>query len=112
MLSATYADMSETTFQQIPNSTNAVESYNRLCKGNSPDPLEVAMMTTYKLDMAAAMQHLAVLSRMTVTYERQTPEARSIRSGAQGKARSKRRFAKVVDDAQGPPDKNSDFGKC
>ena len=111
MLSATCADMSETTFQQIPNSTNAVESYNRLCKGSSPDPLEVAMMTTYKLDMAAAMQHLAVLSGMTVTYERQTPEARSVRSSAQGKARNKRRFAKVVDDAQGPPDKISNFSK-
>ena len=111
MLSATCADMSEATFQQIPNSTNAVESYNRLCKGSSPDPLEVAMMTTYKLDMAAAMQHLAVLSGMTVTYERQTPEARSVRSSAQSKARNKRRFTKAVDDAQGPPDKIRDFSE-
>ena len=57
---------------------NAAESYNRLHKGGSPYHLEVAVMTTYKLDMAAAIQHLAVLSGTTVAYERQTPEARSV----------------------------------
>lgn len=110
MLSATFSEMSTTTFQKLPNTTNAVESYNRLCKGSSSDSLGIAMMTTYKLDMAAALQYLAALQGMAVTYEQQTPEARSIRSSAQNKARAKRRFADI-DDAQGPPDKKSDFGK-
>ena len=70
-------------FHRLPNSTNAVELYNRLCKGPTPDVLSVTMMMTYRLDMAAALQHLAVTSGMSVTYERQTPEARSNRASAQ-----------------------------
>ena len=96
-------------FYQLPDSTNAVESYNRLCKGPTPDVLSVAMMTTYRLDMAAALQHLAVTSGMSVTYERQTPEARSSRASAQSRARAKRRL-RDIDDAEGPPDKRKDFG--
>ena len=96
-------------FHWLPNSTNAVESYNRLCKRPTLDVLSVAMMTTYRLDMAAALQHLAVTSGMSVTYERQTPEERSSRASAQGRARAKRRL-RDIDDAEGPPDKRKDFG--
>ena len=89
---------------------NAVESHSRLSKGATQDVLSVTMMTTYKLDMPAALQHLAVTKGLPVVYEKQTPEASSIRANAQSKARMKQRF-NAVDDAQGPPDKRSDFGK-
>ena len=109
MLSAAFSEMDSSVFHQLPNSTNAVESYNRLCKGPTPDVLSVAMMTTYKLDMAAALQHLAATKGMSVAYEKQTPEARSIRACAQSRARAKRRL-RDLDDAEGPPDKRKDFG--
>lgn len=109
MLSAAFSEMESSVFYRLPDSTNAVESYNRLCKGPTPDVLSVAMMTTYRLDMAAALQHLAVTSGMSVTYERQTPEARSSRASAQSRARAKRRL-RDIDDAEGPPDKRKDFG--
>ena len=102
--------MNVANFYKLPNSTNAVESYNRLCKGSLPDPLGVAMMATYRQDMVAVLQHLAALQGMAVTYEPQTPEAQNVHSSAQSKARAKRRFAEI-DNAQGPPDKKSDFGK-
>ena len=111
MLSAAFSEMESSVFHRLPNSTNAVESYNRLCKGPTPDVLSVAMMTTYKLDMAATLQHLAVTSGMSVTYERQTPEARSSRASAQSRARAKRRL-RDLGDAEGPPDKKKDFGMC
>ena len=63
---------SHTLFHRLPNSTNAVESYTHLCKGPTPDVLNVAMMAIYKLDMAATLQHLAVTSGVSVTYERVT----------------------------------------
>ena len=46
-------------FDDIPSDTNAVESHNRVSKGSAPDVLKVALMTTYKVDMAAALEHLA-----------------------------------------------------
>ena len=110
MLLSAFSEMTSSTFLKLPNSTNAVESHNRLSKGTSQDVLSVAMMTTYKLDMSAALQHLAVTKGLPVAYEKQTPEARSIRANAQNKARVKRRF-NAVDDAQGPPDKRRNFGK-
>ena len=110
MLSSAFSEMNSSTFFKLPNSTNAVELHNRLSKGATQDVLSVAMMTTYKLDMSAALQHLAVTKGLPVAYEKQTPEARSIRANAQNRARMKRRFH-VIDDAQGPPDKKSDFGK-
>ena len=78
MLSSAFADMETSTFRRLPISKNVVESYNRLCKGATPDVLNVAMMTTYKLDMAAALQHLAVTNGMSVAYKQQTPQARRV----------------------------------
>ena len=109
MLSVAFSEMESSVFYRLPDSTNAVESYNRLCKGPTPDVLSVAMMTTYRLDMVAVLQHLAVTSGMSVTYERQTPEARSSRASAQSRALAKRRL-RDIDDAEGPPDKRKDFG--
>ena len=60
--------------------------------------------------VAAALQHFAVTKGLPVAYEKQTQEARSIRANVQNKVRVKWRF-NAVDDAQGPPDKRSDFGK-
>ena len=46
-----------TAFDKIPNTTNAVESHNHCSKGSSPDILKVAPMATYKIDMAAALEY-------------------------------------------------------
>ena len=48
---------------------------------------------------------------MSVTYERQTPEARSSRASAQSQVYAKRRL-RDLGDAEGPPDKRKDFGRC
>ena len=66
MLSPAFADMDASTFKKLPNSTNAVESYNWLGIGATPDVLSVALMTTYKLDMAAALQYLPVTKSQRV----------------------------------------------
>ena len=42
--------MDRQQFEELPTSTNAVESYNRF--GKHRQPLKVAMMATYKEDMA------------------------------------------------------------
>ena len=58
-----------TAFDEIPDITNAVESHNRCSKGSSPDILKVALMATYKIDMAAALEHLAKRRGITTSYE-------------------------------------------
>lgn len=110
MLSSACSKMPKSTFDRLPSSTNAVESHNRLCKGSTPDSLNVAMMATYKLDMAATLQHLAATEGVSTSYECQTPEARSRRASAQNKARNKRQYDEI-NDAEGPPDKKYNFGK-
>ena len=112
MLSSACSKMPKSTFDRLPSSTNAVESYNRLCKGPTPDSLDVAMMATYKLDMAATLQHLAATEGVSTSYECQTPEARVIRASTQNKARNKRQYDVLEkDDAEGPPDKRYDYSK-
>lgn len=72
----------------------------------------MAMMTTYQLDMAAALQHLAVTKGMSVAYKQQTPEACSSRASAQKRTRARaKRHCNEIDYAQGPLDKKCDFGK-
>ena len=105
MLSSAFADMETCTFRRLPNLTNAVESYNQLCKGATPDVLNVA-----KFDMTAAIQHLAVTNGMSVAYEQQTPEARRATVVPKTVSESKRRWNEA-DDAQGPPDRRSDYGE-
>ena len=69
MLSPLYATM-EDRFEFLPDSTNAVEAYNRLSKtGKVPYPLSVALMSLYKKDMVAVLQYLAVREGMLTTYE-------------------------------------------
>ena len=86
-----------------------VESHNRISKGTSgsPDFLKVALMTTYKVDMAVALEHLAQSHGISTTYESLTPEARSRCTAAANKAHSRKRAR--CEDGDGPPDKKSHF---
>ena len=94
-------------FDEIPSDTNAVESHNRISKGTNPDILKVALMTTYKVDMVAALEHLAQSNNIPTSYEDLTPEARSRHATTANKARSRKRAR--IDDGDGPPDKRSHF---
>ena len=47
MLSSHFATMTDEQFNVLPNSTNAVESHNRLSKLSQPEILNAAMLTTY-----------------------------------------------------------------
>ena len=96
-------------FDKIPNTTNAVESHNRCSKGSTPDILKVALMATYKIDMAAALEHLAKRKGITTSYEDLSPASRAARTMVANKARNRKRVAS--DDAEGPPDKHRDFTK-
>lgn len=89
MLSHHFSNMSEEEFQQLPSTTNAVESHNRLSKTGKPEMLRVAMLTTYKVDMAMALEHMA--AREGILTGRKQPHKRE------------------HDDDEGPPDKNDDF---
>ena len=99
-------------FDTVPNSTNAVESHNRASKGSSPNILKVALMSTYKVDMAAALEHLANSQGISTSYDNLHPAARAKRTKVANKARSRKRAG--ADDTDGPPDKCRDFkkGKC
>ncbi len=57
------------TFKDLPDTTNAVESHNRVSKGRSPDILGVAMMATYKVDFAAVLEHLARTKGIPTSYD-------------------------------------------
>ena len=94
-------------FAEIPSDTNVVKSHNRISKGTPPDVLKVALMTMYKVDMAAALEHLAQSRDISTSYESLTPEARSSRITAANKARSRKRAR--GEDGDGPPDKKSHF---
>ena len=80
-----------------------MEAYNHVSKsGKAPEPLAVALMSLYKKDMVAVLEGLADNAGISTTYVDRTPAAREKR---------KKRQAKDKDDAQGPPDRNSDFKK-
>ena len=107
MLSGVFSKMGEELFATLPTSTNAVEAHNRISKASTLEPLSVAMLTTYKEDMLAALEHLARLRGISTTYEDQSHEAQKKRARKQNEARRKRRARE--DDAEGPPDKHHDF---
>ena len=69
MLSPHFSAMTDEKFQNIPNSTNAVESHNRLSKLSKPEVLCAALLTTYKVDMEAALEHMARLEGLPTSYE-------------------------------------------
>ena len=80
MLSHHFSDMSEEQFKKLPKTTNAVESHNRLSKVGQPEILRVAMFTTYKIDMAVALEHMAKCEGMQTGYE-DTNEEVKLRKG-------------------------------
>ena len=45
-----HVEVMVSAFLRLPNSTNAVESHNQLCKGATPYTLSVALMAVYKID--------------------------------------------------------------
>lgn len=82
--------MSEEQFHKLPSTTNAVESHIRLSKTGKPEILRVAMLTTYKVDMAMALEHMAA------------------REGIQTICGSSQKRKRGRDD-EGSLDKNDDF---
>ena len=111
MLSPVYATNESDQFSFLPDTTNAVEAYNRVSKsGKAPEPLAVTLMSLYKKDMVAVLEGLADNAGISTTYVDRTPAAREKRNKRSNDARKKRQ-TKDKDDAQGPPDRNSDFKK-
>ena len=109
MLSACCSQMGVDAFQSLPDSTNAVESHNRCSKGDKPDTLKIAMLSTYKLDMASALEHLANSTGIKTSYVDLTSDARAKRSAKANKARARKRARDEKSDTDGPPDKRRDF---
>ena len=102
MLSGMFSKMGSSLFASLPTSTNAVEAYNRISKSSTPEPLNIAMLMTYKEDMLAALKHLACLKGIFTSYEDWSLEAQKKRVSKQNEAHRKRR-AREDDDAEGPP---------
>ena len=110
MLSPCYSSMTAELFQQLPSSTNAVESYNRFGRPTHRQPLKLAMLTTYKEDMAKSMQIIACRNGLSIDYESPSVASRTKRSSKQCMARRKRlRLDDTIDDAKGPPDTKKTF---
>jgi len=108
-MSAATSSMDSATFSALPSSTNAVKSLHCFSKGKHPDVLKVALMTTYKVDMACALEHIAATKLIPASYELLTPDVRAARSKAAKRTRTKR--MRDCDSSEGPPDKRSDFGE-
>lgn len=92
-------------FATVPDSTNAVESNNRYSKGSKPDILKVALMSTYKVDMVAALEHLAASQGIQTAYEDLNLEARAKRSEAANKRWERKRARNFLEEDDGPADK-------
>jgi hypothetical protein len=107
MLSSCFS--TNNAFDTIPDDTNAVESHNKISKRTTPVILKVAMLMTYKVDMSAALEHLAQLKNIPTTYDDLTQEARQKRTKVSNRARSVKRDA--FSDADGPPDKRKHIEK-
>ena len=103
--------MAPDRFSFLPDSTNAVEAHNWISKsGKAPEPLAVALMSLYKKDMVAVLEGLAEDAGISMSYVDRNPAAREKRNKRSNIARRKRQ-ANDINDAQGPPDRNSDFKK-
>ena len=68
MLGPHFSTMSEQEFTSLPTSTIAVESHNRLSKHDKAEILCVALLTTYKTDMAAVIEHMARTEGLPTSY--------------------------------------------
>ena len=110
MLSPHFAKMETSTFHKLPTSTNAVESFNLCSKEEKPNVLKVAMMHTYKLDMAAALEGMALQKKISTAYDDMSPVGRSKRAKAHSRAQAKR-YRGTDDKDDCPPDKKGDLRK-
>ena len=70
--------------------------------------LKLAMMATYREDVAKCLEIMATIKGISTSYEDKTPTGRMKRSQQQNSARRKR-LRSTTDDAEGPPDKHTDF---
>ena len=61
------------------------------------------MMYTYKVDMAAALENLAIAQKIIMSYSNMTPDDRKKRVQQQSRARQK--WYHQDDNDGGPPDK-------
>ena len=92
MLSPSVGSMIQkpSTFSALPSSTNAVESLHKGAKGKHANVLKVALMSTYKVDMASALEYTAATKNIPICYEKLTPSVRKQRAIVAEKARVKR----------------------
>ena len=72
MLSGVFSKMGSSLFASLPTSNNVVEAHNRISKSSTPEPLNIAMLMTYKKDMFAVLEHLACLKGISTSYEDQS----------------------------------------
>ena len=68
-------------------------------------------MSTYKLDMAAALEHLARTHGIPTLYVDLTLDAREKRAHTANVARNRKRARQQMEETDGPPDKHKDFKK-
>ena len=68
------------------------------------------MLTTYKVDMAMALEHMARSQGMLTSYDDTSEEARVKRAKTAVKTHTKRRLEEEEED-DGPPDKHQHFQK-
>lgn len=108
MLSSCFCTMNSDLFENIPSTTNAVESYNRFGKSTQRQPLKIAMMATYREDMARCLEIMASRKGYTTTYECQSNCSRKKRASQHNKARQKR-LRRDCDDPECPPDTKRKF---
>ena len=108
MLCGCHSSMDRQQFEELPTSTNAVESYNRFGKHTHRQPLKVAMMATYKEDMAETLEIMARRQGLTTSYDNQSTSACAKHSSQQNRARQKR-LRSENDDPEGPPDTKRKF---
>ena len=89
MLSPCYNEMDSEMFKGLPSSTNAVESYVQqvqqiiICR----QPLEQAMMATYKEHMAKTLEIITIRKGLSVKYENPSHSTHIKRSNQQNLAR-------------------------
>lgn len=107
MLNSTFSAMDGQRFNELPTSTNAVESLNKTSKKGDNCPLQLAIMQTYKTDMASALEHIAAAEGLPTTYNDMSTPAQEKRANQARLTRRKRQLRDGSSD--GPPDKSANF---
>lgn len=114
MLCACHSIMGRQQFEELPNSTNAVESHNRFGHTTHRQSLKLAMMATYREDMSRCLEMMARRRGLSTNYDNLSLSACSKRSAQQNCARRKRLWNNENDDPDGPADTKRTFnpGVC